>query len=203
MAALIAEKCACVPIATCLPRRGRWCRLAAIIAHSAGISAMTQFNDTELTAAVIRSFEETPDPRVKFLLEELVKSLHDFVRKTDLTFGRMGLRDRFSDPRRPEMHPDPAGIHPAVRRARGLDAGRCGQPSRARRRHRDHGARPVLCRRTQTDAARLRHLGRSAGRTDVRAKPGHRSRRATAGRRSGRCLARRRRRLLRFAKAGL
>jgi len=47
---------------------------------------MPQFNDTELTAAVVRSFEETPDPRVKFLMEELVKSLHDFVRKTDLTF---------------------------------------------------------------------------------------------------------------------
>jgi len=47
---------------------------------------MPQFNDTELTAAVIKSFEETPDPRVKFLMEELVKSLHDFVRKTDLTF---------------------------------------------------------------------------------------------------------------------
>src|SRR6201994_1510657 len=47
---------------------------------------MTQFNDTELTAAVIKSFEETPDPRVKFLMEELVKSLHDYVRKTDLTF---------------------------------------------------------------------------------------------------------------------
>jgi len=47
---------------------------------------MPQFNDTELTAAVIRSFEETADPRVKFLMEELVKSLHDFVRKTDLTF---------------------------------------------------------------------------------------------------------------------
>ena len=47
---------------------------------------MTQFNDTELTAAVVSSFEETPNPRVKFLLEELVKSLHDYVRKTDLTF---------------------------------------------------------------------------------------------------------------------
>ena len=51
---------------------------------------MPQFNDTELTAAVIRSFEETPDPRVKFLMEELVKSLHDFVRKTDLTFDEWG-----------------------------------------------------------------------------------------------------------------
>src|SRR6266436_6304344 len=51
---------------------------------------MPQFDDTELTAAVIRSFEETPEPRVKFLMEELVKSLHDFVRKTDLTFDEWG-----------------------------------------------------------------------------------------------------------------
>src|ERR1700759_4148230 len=48
---------------------------------------MTQFNDTELTAAVIKSFDETPNPRLKFLLQELVKSLHDYVRKTDLTFA--------------------------------------------------------------------------------------------------------------------
>ena len=51
---------------------------------------MPQFNDTELTAAVIKSFEETPDPRVKFLLEELVKSLHEYVRKTDLSFDEWG-----------------------------------------------------------------------------------------------------------------
>src|SRR6202158_4871128 len=51
---------------------------------------MPQFNDTELTAAVIKSFEETPDPRVRFLMEELVKSLHDFVRKTDLNFDEWG-----------------------------------------------------------------------------------------------------------------
>src|SRR5258708_30659796 len=48
---------------------------------------MPQFNETELTAAVIRSFDDTPDPRAKFLLQELVKSLHEYVRKTDLTFG--------------------------------------------------------------------------------------------------------------------
>ena len=47
---------------------------------------MTQFNETELTAAVISSFNDTPDPRAKFLLQELVKSLHEYVRKTDLTF---------------------------------------------------------------------------------------------------------------------
>src|SRR2546423_8738153 len=56
---------------------------------------MPQFNDTELTAAVIRSFEKTPDPRVKFLMEELVKSLHAFVRKTDLTFDEWGYAIEF------------------------------------------------------------------------------------------------------------
>lgn len=47
---------------------------------------MTQFNETELTAEVIKSFEQTPNPRAKFLLQELVKSLHDYVSKTGLTF---------------------------------------------------------------------------------------------------------------------
>ncbi|MGJ4883382.1 MULTISPECIES: dioxygenase [unclassified Bradyrhizobium] len=47
---------------------------------------MTQFNEGELTEAVVASFERTPDPRAKFLLQELVKSLHDYVRRTELTF---------------------------------------------------------------------------------------------------------------------
>ena len=47
---------------------------------------MAQFNETELTAAVVKSFENTPDPRAKFLLQELVRSLHDYVRRTGLTF---------------------------------------------------------------------------------------------------------------------
>src|SRR3979411_453916 len=51
---------------------------------------MPQFHDTAPNAAVVHSFEETPEPRVKFLMEELVKSLHDFVRKTDLSFDVWG-----------------------------------------------------------------------------------------------------------------
>jgi protocatechuate 3,4-dioxygenase beta subunit len=47
---------------------------------------MTQFNETDLTDAVIASFDKTPNPRAKFLLQELVKSLHDYVSKTGLTF---------------------------------------------------------------------------------------------------------------------
>jgi protocatechuate 3,4-dioxygenase beta subunit len=47
---------------------------------------MTQFNEADLTAAVVKSFENAPNPRAKFLLQELVKSLHDYVRNTGLTF---------------------------------------------------------------------------------------------------------------------
>jgi hydroxyquinol 1,2-dioxygenase len=47
---------------------------------------MPQFSEADLTAAVVETFEETPNPRAKFLLQELVKSLHDYVRKTGLTF---------------------------------------------------------------------------------------------------------------------
>jgi len=47
---------------------------------------MPQFNENDLTAAVIETFENAPDKRAKFLLQELVKSLHEYVRKTDLTF---------------------------------------------------------------------------------------------------------------------
>ncbi|MGH6717644.1 MAG: dioxygenase, partial [Bradyrhizobium sp.] len=47
---------------------------------------MAQFTETELTAAVVKSFEQAPSPRLKFLLQELVTTLHDYVRRTDLTF---------------------------------------------------------------------------------------------------------------------
>ena len=47
---------------------------------------MPQFSEADLTQAVVKSFENTPDPRAKFLLQELVKSLHDYERRTDLTF---------------------------------------------------------------------------------------------------------------------
>ncbi|MGJ4910768.1 intradiol ring-cleavage dioxygenase [Bradyrhizobium sp. HKCCYLS2033] len=56
---------------------------------------MTQFNEAELTDAVVKSFEGTPDPRVKFLMQELVASLHDYVRKTNLTFDEWAAAIEF------------------------------------------------------------------------------------------------------------
>jgi hydroxyquinol 1,2-dioxygenase len=51
---------------------------------------MVQFNETELTAEVLRSFADTPAARLKVILAELVTSLHQFVRRTDLTFEEWG-----------------------------------------------------------------------------------------------------------------
>jgi hydroxyquinol 1,2-dioxygenase len=49
---------------------------------------MGNFNEHDLTDEVLRSFANTPDKRLKFIIEETVKSLHDLVRRTELTFER-------------------------------------------------------------------------------------------------------------------
>ena len=165
---------------------------------------MPQFNDTELTEAVIRSFEETPDPRVKFLLETLVKSMHDFVRKTDLTqdewmyaidfLTRVGQK---CTPTRQEfiLLSDVFGVSMLV------DA--------VNHREREGATEttvlgPFYVGEHKADAAWHRCFpARSYRRADVRAEPGHRSKGQTACQCPGRHLACRRRRLLRFAKAGL
>src|SRR5262249_18390980 len=87
-AALIAEKCPRPQTAAAFPPWAGGVR-SPLQTRPKGIKGnaeMTQFNETELTNAVVRSFDQTPDPRAKFLLQELVKSLHDYVRKTGLTF---------------------------------------------------------------------------------------------------------------------
>ncbi|MCC8939287.1 hydroxyquinol 1,2-dioxygenase [Bradyrhizobium sp. Arg68] len=47
---------------------------------------MTRFDDRLLTKRVVESFSQTPNERQRSLLVELVTTLHDFVRRTDLTF---------------------------------------------------------------------------------------------------------------------
>jgi hypothetical protein len=47
---------------------------------------MANFTEQNLTAEVLRTFANTPNKRLKFIIEEAVKSLHDLVRRTDLTF---------------------------------------------------------------------------------------------------------------------
>src|SRR5271156_1452565 len=158
---------------------------------------MPQFNDTELTAAVIASFEETPNPRVKFLMEELVKSLHDYVRKTNLSFDEWGYAIDFltrvgqkcTDTRQEFiLLSDVLGVSMLVdavnhrQRDGATETTVLGPFYVGEHKPMPHG----------TDAPRPRRLRRPAGRADVRAKPGHRSQGQAAIRRSRRHLACRR-----------
>lgn len=119
---------------------------------------MTQFNETELTEAVIKSFDNTPNPRAKFLLQELVKSLHDYVSKTGLTFEEWDYAIDFltrtgqkcTDTRQEFiLLSDVLGVSMLVDAVNHRDRDSS---------HRDDGARSLLCRRAQGDRARHRHL---------------------------------------------
>jgi hydroxyquinol 1,2-dioxygenase len=47
---------------------------------------MRDFDENTITAAVIDRFKDTPDPRLKQILDSLVQHLHDFVRDVEPTF---------------------------------------------------------------------------------------------------------------------
>lgn len=46
---------------------------------------MRDFDEQNITAAVIDRFQKTPDPRLKKIMTSLVQHLHDFVRDVELT----------------------------------------------------------------------------------------------------------------------
>src|SRR6476620_10558099 len=47
---------------------------------------MRDFDEHNITKAVIERFAGTPDPRLKKIMTSLVQHLHDFVRDVELTF---------------------------------------------------------------------------------------------------------------------
>lgn len=47
---------------------------------------MRDFDETNITEAVVESFSGTPDPRMRQVVTSLVRHLHDFIRDVDLTF---------------------------------------------------------------------------------------------------------------------
>ncbi|MDO9440330.1 MAG: intradiol ring-cleavage dioxygenase [Beijerinckiaceae bacterium] len=48
---------------------------------------MRDFDEFNITTAVLESFEATPDARLKTIMSSLVRHLHDFARDTELTFA--------------------------------------------------------------------------------------------------------------------
>jgi hydroxyquinol 1,2-dioxygenase len=49
------------------------------------MDSMRDFDEKNITAAVVERFGNTPDPRLKQIMTSLVRHLHDFVRDVDLT----------------------------------------------------------------------------------------------------------------------
>jgi len=47
---------------------------------------MRDFDETNITRSVIERFADTPEPRLKQIIESLVLHLHDFIRDVDLSF---------------------------------------------------------------------------------------------------------------------
>src|SRR5690349_18555767 len=51
---------------------------------------MRDFDETNITQAVLDRFEATPDPRLKRVMQSLVRHLHDFVRDVGPSFEEWG-----------------------------------------------------------------------------------------------------------------
>jgi hydroxyquinol 1,2-dioxygenase len=49
------------------------------------ISPMSDYNQDKLTADVVAAFAKTPDPRLREIMQALVRHLHAFAREVDLT----------------------------------------------------------------------------------------------------------------------
>ena len=95
-------------------------------------TARRNLSDELLTQVVLESFENAQSPRIKEVLQSLVKHLHAFARRRAAHRGGVGLRDRLPDPHGPHHRRQAPGVHPAVRRARPVDAGHRHQPRRCR-----------------------------------------------------------------------
>lgn len=56
---------------------------------------MRDFDENNITQSVIERFANTPDPRLKTILNSLVTHLHDFIRDVDLTFDEWQTAIKF------------------------------------------------------------------------------------------------------------
>ena len=157
------------------------------------------FDEHSITDAVVERFAATPDARLKQILTIARAARPRFRPRRRADAGRVVRRGDVPDPRRAHERRQAAGVHPPVRHARHLDAGRCDQPPAAGGRDRDDGARAVLRAGPAGDGAWRGYLGRAQGLAALCQRQRHRARRHAAGRRVRRCVAGGRRRVLRRA----
>ena len=86
------------------------------------------FSEEGSAEAVATSFAGTEDPRLREVMTSLVRHLHAFVKDVELTDEEWLEAIGFLTAYRADVRRRTPGVHPALRRARGVDAGRDDQP---------------------------------------------------------------------------
>ena len=122
------------------------------------------FTEETATEAVINSFARTEDPRLREILDVVHAPPARVRPRRRADPGRVGGGDRFPDRGRCDVRREAPGVHPALRRDGGVDAGRRHQQPHPGRGHRVHRARPLPRGHLPAARARRRPRGRERGR---------------------------------------
>ena len=115
---------------------------------------MPYVTEDNLTDVALERWKDIPDPRLREIMQSLIKHLHAFVRDIEPTQAEWFDRDRLAHPHRQDVLEQAPGIHPRFRRAGRQHAGRRDQQSprrAARRRARSKGRSTCPMRRQIAD----------------------------------------------------
>ena len=110
------------------------------------VAAEQSAREAALTERVLHSFDACAQPRLRDVMQALVRHLHDFLREVRLTEEEWAAGIDVSDRRRAHHRRPAAGVHPALRCARRVDADHHDQQCGPWRRHRSDRFRPILRR---------------------------------------------------------
>src|SRR5580692_10925044 len=104
---------------------------------------MPYVTEDNLTDVVLERWKDIPDPRLRQIMQSLIKHLHGFVRDIEPTEAEWATGIDPADPHRADVRAEAAGIHHGLRRAGREHAGRCDQSSPARQGDAEHSGRAV------------------------------------------------------------
>ena len=115
---------------------------------------MTEQAHNELLADVLSRYEDSPNPRLREITEAAVRHLHAFVEEVGLQRDEWFAGIQFLTATGQMCDEHAPGVHPPVRHAGRVHAGRDPDPRRHRGHDREHRARAVLRARLTASARR-------------------------------------------------
>ena len=136
--------------------------LRTALTESAGPMSEQEQREADLTARVVASFDGTRRPAAKAADAGAGPAPARVRPRGPADRARVAAGDRLPHRHRPHHRRAAAGVHPALGRARRVDADHHDQQRGVRERHRGDGRRPVLHRGLARDRAGRRHRGRGA-----------------------------------------